>query len=436
MRSRSAPWWPLGAGLLMIPFLLIAAVSSAYVSQPMSWTYIDLSMFGGLARESLALTGPLVSCAAALVAHLHVRPGIPFASPVAERGRGPLQLRLLAIICLGWGVGFILPFLIGAGIYSGLATGGKVYLVEHLVAILAFWFFVATGFLLGLVVSKWYSVILAPLWGFVWAYFVPVWYSMVFGHASRTNIEYFLFPSLEAMQHVGLALPVMGVIVAWWLALIASVALVIVAVARWRALDRGLSTALCLFSPVIAVAGWVPLVNISQAPFSRGEMPELVCITSDMGARVCGVDKQAAALEGIAVAGDEFYRRIGGVPDAMGTMASAELYSLRDVLLPEVQYPVVFPDSPSFPGSAAQFREQMAMSFAGIEACEYDANDPYADHWPLAITGWLLVDFPEDSPVLLSQYLPLLISKDDQVVRQWYWDNATLIAACAVTEGP
>lgn len=120
----------------------------------------------------------------------------------------------------------------------------------------------------------------------------------------------------------------------------------------------------------------------------------------------------------------------------MGTMASAELYSLRDVLLPEVQYPVVFPDSPSFPGSAAQFREQMAMSFAGIEACEYDANDPYADHWPLAITGWLLVDFPEDSPVLLSQYLPLLISKDDQVVRQWYWDNATLIAACAVTEGP
>ncbi|HMR48495.1 MAG TPA: hypothetical protein PKE40_03795 [Arachnia sp.] len=421
---------------MMIPFLVIAAVSATYAARPISWTYIDLSMFGGLARESLAVTGPLVACAAALVAHLYARPGIPFASPVSDRGGGLLQLRLMGIICLGWGIGFSLPFLVGAGIYSRVATGGRVYLVEQVVAVLAFWFFVTTGFLLGMAVRKWYSVIIAPLWGFLWVYFVPVFYAVAFGYASRTNIEYFLFLSLDARQHVGLALSVIWVIIAWWLALIASVSLVVVAVARWRALDRGLSTVLGLLSPVIVFGGWILLVNSSQEPFLRDEMPELVCVTSDMGARVCGVDKQAAALESVAAAGDEFYRRIGGVPEVMDTMASAELYSLRDVLLPEVVYPVVFSDSPSFGGSADQFREQMAMSFAGIEACEYDEDDPYLDHWPLAITGWLLVDYPEDSPVLLSRYLPLLISEDDQVVRQWFWDNADLIAACAVTEGP
>ncbi|MEZ5085851.1 MAG: hypothetical protein R2722_06280 [Tessaracoccus sp.] len=155
-----------------------------------------------------------------------------------------------------------------------------------------------------------------------------------------------------------------------------------------------------------------------------------------MGAKVCGVGKQVASLGEIAVLGDEFYARIGGVPDAMATMASSELYMFHDELLSEVPYPVVFSDplDPRYVDS--QFREQLAMSFGGIEACDYSAGDSYVDHWPLAIAGWLLEDYAEDSPVLLSEYLLLLESLDDEKVREWYWDNVVAIASCRVSEGP
>src|SRR5699024_1711044 len=195
------------------------------MSGPRSWAYIALDRVSGLPGQSLMAVGPIVCLAAAAVAGRYVNRRSPMAYPTMPRSAGQLGLRVLAVIAAGWGLAFLGISGGGMAWWQYRSTGGAAYWLELPVTLLHLEFFIVSGFLIGAVVARWHAVLWTLLWSALWVLVLPVEYTVQFP-GRTTNLEYFLFPAVQASRHRDLVGPVVTVVMGWMLCVVAVLVLI------------------------------------------------------------------------------------------------------------------------------------------------------------------------------------------------------------------
>ena len=423
--------WPLPWWVVAVPGLFTALVSFLVVARAEDWAYIALARLSGMPAESLLVTGPLVAVSAAWVGERFLNRNSPLSAPILVRASGAQGVRVLCVLACGWGAAHILGSGAAVILRARDATGGVFYPVEVLLSLCGLWFFIVTGLFLGSAVSRWHAALWAGLWALLWVYLFPVYYPDIVRGGS-SNIEYFLFPALPSVDHRRLDAWVMGVVVAWWIAVLAVLAALFVAwfrhVARLssRAL-WGASVGAC------SVAGLgLLLPSVLPAPFVDG-VPGPVACSEGRHLKVCVTQEQERMLQSLVPRVDATLDRMGGnLPPELTTVASYHaVHPLESAGLDEASLLVVNVGTAGSP--TVEF--DIATSLAGLQACAPDSSDPRAVGWAFAFGQWLAPEVTYLSPD--DPTLAQLARTDESVVLGWYMDNSQLLRSCAyVGDGP
>lgn len=423
--------WPLPWWIVAIPAAVIAVVSYIGVNQASAWAYISSARLSGMPSEALIVAGPIACISAAWIAERFTNRNFPLASPTVVRASGAHGLRILAVLVGAWAMAHVLGAMTSIAVQLARATGGTFHPIEVLLSVFALTFFVVTGFTIGAVIARWHAPLWAALWSFLWALAFPLYYPDI-SLGSGTNIEYFMFPALPSIDHRSLSLGVMTVLVVWWIVVLGSLTALVYG--WYRRVARESGTTLVgsgVAVAAVAVVGFVIPVAV-PSPFVDGEPMALSC-TQGRHMDICVTEEQQEVLDEVVPRVDTVLDRMGAhLPEGLKAVVSdyglsaAEADGLDDseILVMNVGT-----------GGMPTIEFDVALSLAGLPACDPDTSNSTAVSWAFAFGQWLA---PEGDYLLQTD--PMLAELDQaepEDVLAWYTTNQDELRACTYTgNGP
>lgn len=281
--------WPLPWWVVTAPAVAIAAVSYLYVGLADTWAYISGAQLSGMLRASLVVSGPAACLAATWIAERFVNRRSPTAAPTARRASGQQGLRVLSVLVAVWCLALVVGGWTSTAIQFSTATGGSLDYLELFLPLPALCFLVITGFLIGVVIARWYAVLWSALWCLCWLGAIPLYYTTILPDP-HTNTEFFLFPAPAASNHAPLDVMPVVVMAGWWLLALAALAGLLIAWFRWqsRRSRRALPTA--IGGVVGACLLGVALQQTLPTPFASGRPVVAISCQQLHAVKVCVTD--------------------------------------------------------------------------------------------------------------------------------------------------
>lgn len=416
--------WPLPWASVVGPAILVVLATGWSMSGPRSWAYIALDRASGLPGQSLMAVGPIVCLAAAGVAGRYVNRHSPLASPTLTRGGGQLGLRVLAVIAAGWGLSFLLASGGGLVWWQYRSTGGAAYGLELPAALLHLEFFIATGFLIGAVVARWHAMLWTLPWSALWVLVLPIEYTVQFP-SRTTNLEYFLFPAVQASRHRDLVGPVVAAVMVWMLCVIAVLVLITKGWFALRARRTGSFLAVGSVAVVVLAGVGMALPAWLPTPFTDSAPPRLACV-DEHPLQVCVTQAQRPVLTTLTTQAEHALARMGdhlpaGLRVVASTDAAPALISDGDAheSILEVSVGTNGLDDVDF---------RIGAALGGLDACQ---SGSAGASWAFAFASWLA---PE-SQYALDRADPVFAAAGDEAVLDWYTANESALRTCSY-DGP
>jgi len=418
--------WPLPWWVVVAPGLGIAAVAIAVMWRPFDWVYVSPSWVSGLPAESLMTVGPFASICACWIAERFVNRNSPLASPVRPRSRASLGLGVLGVLSLHWALVFAVA-VAGAGwFWSTRSTGGSFEAIEYALAIMRLEFFVVSGYLIGVVVARWWASLVTLAWSIFWVIVAPIQYVLLLPERT-TGLEQYMFPGIAAGSHPGLDWQVLLVVAAWWIGVLVALLMMVAGslanVARYtrRAFRAG------LVAIAVVVTAGMTLPVLLPSPFLTNPLLPLSCEQGRV-LEVCVTGEQEPTLAILVSEADRALERMGRhLPDDLQTVASGDAVAavVDSGLDPEqvvaVNVGVSGTDDVTF---------DVGAHLGGLGAC---TGGDSANQWTFNFASWFAPASVYGPP---AEYNPLT-EHDRATVLSWYAENEGALRSCSYTgDGP
>lgn len=414
------PWWAVAP-----PSLVIAAMTYWTFSQTSSWVYISRPVLSGLPREAVFGTGPLSCVMAALIAATFLDRRTQLSWPIAPRAAWQLQLRV-TLMLMGW---WCAAFALIAGAYTLMlltrSDAGHYYPAEALLAVPMLAVFIATGSVIGVLVSRWWAPAIALIVAGVMT-FLP---SELLRHVGfdPTIAAPLVFYLTGAFDHRALLASGAIALTAWWWAGLLATLLLLVGLARGFA-GRGWITLALGTTACLGIAGLtMPLAN--AALFTPDTPSAALCKSTTFGAQVCVATEEQELLPLLLSETERMAARVDYWPEAYTLIASDRGWdSFRAEQSNQSEAStLVVPLSVYGTTGAVQ---TIAGLLSGLNTC-IDQNRATGPTYELAL--WILddpgsVEFLAQSP----DWSPVPSETDDDV-RTWYTENREALLTCAYT---
>lgn len=356
--------WPLPWWVVVLPAILVMVISYLVVGEGRDWAYTAPAKLSGLAKQSLLFIGPITSVSAAWIAERFTNRHSPLSDPILPRGRGAQGLTILAVIGTYWGCAFL------------------------------------------------------------WVFGFPLAYAYIFVGPS-TNLEYFLFPTIQSSNHKPLQTSLMALLVVWWICVLVAMVLLL---KKWFATRSGASMRLMTFPIALIVAcGFVGLImpKILPSPFIDGRPTTLSCEPA-LGIEVCVTKEQELVLPEVLAQSLEFLAQFDEIiPDEIHMIVSsygipeAEDRGLNDLELLTINVG---------PHGFQTLEFDLAASLGGVPACSPQFSGQDSINWSFAVASWLLPDNPLSHGEAPQVQQINAVSLESAL--SWYETNQRELRAC------